>query len=314
MKRAIALALALCLLLSFSSLLIAKPRKTIPRLQPVTFEPLQSRVDSRLQRQLDKELAANPQWAKLVRERKMAVGLVDLADPNGPRFAAINGDRMMYAASLPKIAILLAGFAAFEDGSLKETKEIYEDLHAMIRVSSNTAATRMIDRLGFQKIEQVLTDPRFKFFDPAHGGGLWVGKRYAKSGARHPDPLQGLSHAATANQVCRFYYMLAAGKILNPRRSAQMLEILADPGLHHKFVGVIEKRDPEARLFRKSGTWKQWHSDSVLVWGGEERRYILVGLVENEQGEQILRDLVPTVENLVVVAAKKPLTRTARAH
>ena len=78
-----------------------------------------------------------------------------------------------------------------------------------------------------------------------------------------------------------------------------MLEILSNPGIHHKFVNILERRVPRIYLFRKSGTWKVWHADSVLVWGPEWRRYILVGMVEDPQGEQILRNLVIAVEEVL---------------
>lgn len=263
------------------------------------WRPLYSLIDRRMQNRLEKALDRNPLWKNLINHQKMSVGIVDLGNPATPRYARVNGLNMMYAASLPKIAILLAAFVSFEDGSLPETTEIYEDLSSMIRVSSNSSATRMIDRIGFEKIARVLTDHNFKFFDPERGGGLWVGKRYAKSGDRHPDPLKGLSHAASVTQVCRFYYLLASGKIINPERSSQMLAILSDPGLHHKFVGALDKCAPKAKLFRKSGTWKDWHSDSVLVVGEGWQRYILVGMVESEHGEKILRDLVPVVEDII---------------
>ena len=169
----------------------------------------------------------------------------------------------------------------------------------MIRVSSNVAATAIIDRLGYQYIASTLTDPNVRLFDPMQGGGLWVGKRYGQSSERYPDPIKGISHAATANQVCRFYYLLATGKLINARRSAQMLDVLVDPGLHHKFVNSLERRAPDARLYRKSGTWGAYHADSVLVWGPTWRHYILVGLVEDENGERILRNLVPAVEDVL---------------
>lgn len=266
---------------------------------PADWEPLYEHVDPALQSALERALTERREWASLVRGRRFAVGVVDLTDPGEPRFARINGNAMMYAASLPKIAVLLAAHVAFEDGSLEETAEIHQDLAEMIRRSSNTAATRMIDRLGFEKIETVLRDPRFRLFDEKRGGGLWVGKRYAKTGSRKPDPIRGLSHGATVTQVCRLYYLLATGRIVSPERSRQMLEDLSDPGLHHKFVAQLERRAPEARLFRKSGTWQDWHSDSVLVWGPHWRRYILVAMVESRNGEAVLRDLVPVVENLL---------------
>jgi len=250
---------------------------------------------------MEKRLNENPEWARLIRSKKMAIGLVDL---NGeqPRFARVNGNQMMYAASLPKIAILLGAYVSFEDGSLAETDEIHKDLGDMIRVSSNSAATRLIDAVGMKKIQAVLKDQQYGFYDEKRGGGLWVGKRYASAGPRVGDPMFNISHGATATQVCRFFYLLAQGRLINAERSAQMLSDLADPHLHHKFVSQVEERAPDAQMFRKSGTWKQWHSDAIMVRGSKWRDYILVGLVESQNGERVLRQVLPAMEELIVPA------------
>ena len=293
------------LILNSSAIAQESPRvrgdyQSLPIVVPEdSWRPLSQAVDQELQNELESRLRQSKSWASLIKKKKMAVGVVDLTYPDSPRFASINGNVMMYAASLPKIAILLAAFQAFEDGDLEETPELIDELNRMIRHSSNESASRMINLLGFEKIELVVRDPHYQLFDARRGGGLWVGKLYARVGKRHPDPLKGLSHAATVNQVCRFYYLLVTGRLINAQRSKQMLEILSEPGIHHKFVNILERRAPRARLFRKSGTWRNWHSDSVLVWGPEWRRYILVGLVEDPQGEQILRDLVVAVEEVL---------------
>ena len=112
------------------------------------------------------------------------------------------------------------------------------------------------------------------------------------------DPLHNISHGATALQVCRFYYLLAMGKLVSRQRSAQMLEYLIHPEIHHKFVNTLEKIVPDAKIYRKSGTWRNYHSDSALVWGSRWRRYIVVGLVEDPNGEQILRNLIPVAEEV----------------
>lgn len=261
-------------------------------------KPLRTLVDEQMEKKLQQAITANKKWKRLVSQKKMAIGLVDLQDVNNIRFARINGNHMMYAASLPKISILLATMDAFEKGELEETEEIYADLNAMISKSDNQASTRMIDRLSFEKIESVMTDPRYEFYDEDFGGGLWVGKRYASTGRRYPEPIKGLSHAATASQVSRFYYLLAAGRLISRERSRQMLEIMDDPALHHKFVSTLEKIAPRARLFRKSGSWRNYHSDSILVWG-PERRYILVALINDPDGERIIRQLVMPVERVL---------------
>jgi beta-lactamase class A len=245
------------------------------------------------------QLNQNKKWKRLIEQKKMAVGLVDLRDPLNVKYARVNGNVMMYAASLPKIAVLLAAEDALEKGELEDSKEIENDLRLMISRSDNAASTRMIDRLGYEKIESVLTDPKYDLYDEDYGGGLWVGKRYAKTGARYPDPLKGLSHGATVSQVCRYYYMLAYGKLVSFERSKIMLDLMVNPELHHKFVNSLEKVAPKAKIFRKSGTWKNFHTDSALVWGPEWRRYIIVALIEDPDGEKICRDLIMEVEKVI---------------
>ena len=91
---------------------------------------------------------------------------------------------------------------------------------------------------------------------------------------------------------------------MNAKRSKQMLDIMEDPELHHKFVNTLDKIAPNARLFRKSGSWRTYHSDSILVWGEDSnRRYILVALIDDANGEQIIRDLVKPIEKVL----KKPV-------
>jgi beta-lactamase class A len=268
------------------------------------IKPLRQLIDFKLQAKLEKKLNENSRWKRLIKSKQMAVGVVDINDPYNVKFARVNGNDMMYAASLPKIAVLLTAEQAFEDGDLNETAEIKDDMRLMIAKSDNAASTRMIDLLGYKKIEQVLTDPRYDLYDEEYGGGLWVGKRYASDGPRYPDPILGLSHSATVSQVCRFYYLMAFGQLVSFERSEEMLEIMSDPELHHKFVNSIQQIDPNAKLYRKSGTWQNYHSDSILVWGEGWRKYILVALIEDPNGEAIIRKLLPVVEEVLIPQPK----------
>jgi len=268
-------------------------------------KPLRGQVDKKLQADLLRELKGNAKWARLISQKKLAVGLVDMRNEDEVKLANVNGNHMMYAASLPKIAILLAAVDALEKKELAETTEVLQDMKIMISHSSNQAATRMIDRLGYDKIESVLTDPKYRLYDRNFGGGLWVGKKYASKSARYPDPILGLSHAATAIQVCRFYYLLEMRQLVSPERSQQMLDIMKDPALHHKFVNTLDVVAPQADVYRKSGSWRTFHADSALV-EGPDRHYILVALIDDAEGEAICRQLVKVVEK---VLEAKPLTR-----
>jgi beta-lactamase class A len=244
--------------------------------------PLWDHLDPVLQKQVDgalHELGLD----EPIRRRKLGVVFVDITEVEKPRVASVNGDVMMYAASLPKIAVLLAVYESAAEGRLEIDKQIEEEVERMIRDSSNSAATDLMNRVGKEYIAQVLLKPRYRLYDPTRGGGLWVGKDYAKAGLWRRDPLHNLSHGATAMQVARFYYLLETENLVTPEYSREMKRVLGNTRLHHKFVRVLERINPAALLFRKSGTWRTHHSDSVLAERGDSG-YIAVALSDSSQG------------------------------
>jgi beta-lactamase class A len=125
-----------------------------------------------------------------------------------------------------------------------------------------------------------------------------VGKEYGKSAAYKRDPLHNLSHGATALQAARFYYLLETGQLVNPKLTAEMKRMLGNPGIHHKFVKGLEDH-PEAKIFRKSGSWNKWHADSAIV-EAEGRKYILVALAENPKGGSWLSNMIKPIHEFMV--------------
>lgn len=246
-----------------------------------------------------------------VRDGRLAVTLVDITDPATPRLAQVNGHRMMYAASLPKIAILLGAFHKADAERRALDAQDIDELTQMIRVSSNTAASRALQRVGMDNLARILQSDRYRLYDPALNGGLWVGKAYGPSPAVRRDPLHKLSHGATAYQVARFYYLLETGQLVSAQASRQMKEILGSPGIHHKFVAGLEQRFPDARIYRKSGSWRTFHADSALVERAG-RRYIAVGLANDPRGGEWMRELIVALDGIVF--GQWPGTRTTAAQ
>lgn len=259
--------------------------------------PLWDRVDPLLQRNLEREVEGLGLMSAADRLR-LAVSLVDITDLDAPRVAALNGDHMMYAASLPKIAILLAAFERIAAGQLRLSESNEFLLEAMIRISSNRAASAMMERVGVPFIADVLAAPRYRLYDELHNGGLWVGKAYAQDGLWQRDPLHNLSHGATPMQIARFYYLLETGQLVSPEHSRQMKGILGSPGIDHKFVKGMRKIDPEAKLFRKSGSWANWHSDSAIV-ERNGRSYIAVALCDDPAGRAWLEKLIGAFDDVI---------------
>jgi len=237
------------------------------------------------------------------RDGRLAVTVADITDLRAPRVASINGDEMMYAASLPKIAILLGAFHKAQALGTGIPEDLREDVVQMIRYSSNTSATRVLEWVGREQLLALLQSPGLRLYDPRHNGGLWVGKDYASANAFHRDPLHNLSHGATAMQVARFFYLLEAGQLLDPAHTREMKATLGDPGIPHKFVKGLAGR-PQAKIYRKSGTWKGFHADGALVESGG-RRMVLVGLAEDPRGGQWLSDLAAPLHDLVLATAPR---------
>ena len=268
------------------------------------FIPLREAFDPGLQQRLDRVLTRLG-LERPARDGRLAVALADISDPADPRLASVNGDEMLYAASLPKIAILLGAFVEVERGHLTLDTPTRESLTQMVRVSSNVEATRMLNRVGKRNLIDILRSNRYRFYDPATNGGLWVGKEYGRSPAYRRDPLHNISHGATALQTARFYYLLETGRLLDARLSGEMKRMLGNPGIKHKFVKGLAAY-PGVKVFRKSGSWRRWHADSAIVEDAD-RKYILVGLAEDPQGGRWLEDLARTVHPLV--AARRVASR-----
>jgi beta-lactamase class A len=259
--------------------------------------PLWDYADSALQRSLDgalSELGLDDE----ARRRQLSVALIDLSQPDSPRAASVNGDEMMYAASLPKIAVLLAAFEKIAQGKMVLDEATEYRLTRMIKASSNRFATEMMNQVGKEYIARVLLSPRYRLYDPEHNGGLWVGKDYAKAGLWRRDPLHNLSHGATAMQVARFYYLLATGNLVTPEHSQKMRAILGGSELNHKFVKALHRIDPAASVSRKSGSWSTYHSDSVLVQR-DGHAYIAVVLSNSSKGSQWLGQIIARLDALI---------------
>ncbi len=291
------------LALSFSFNVFADTsNRPFPTLRNAQDSDLQAELESRI-KDLDLDTA--------VRRGELAVSLVDITDPHHPRLAQVNGDHMMYAASLPKIAILLAAFERVHEGRLRFDVENRELMTNMIRFSSNTAATELIHRVGRNYINKLLASPKYRLYDKRYNGGLWVGKEYAKGAAYKRDPLHNLSHGATSFQVARFYYLLQTGQLVSPKLSHEMKKMLGDPGIRHKFVKGLMETSPDAQVYRKSGTWRQWHADSAIVEHAG-RTYIAVALAQNPKGGEWLKNLIAELDTIILERPTRAASLSAK--
>lgn len=262
------------------------------------YPSLSDSIDPVLQHKLE-NIITSAGLSQAVADKSLSIDLVDITVLDQPRVAAINGDKMLYASSLPKIAILLGAFVEIERGKMVLDQETDQTLTNMIRYSSNEAASEMYHRVGEARLAEILQSDRYKLYNPKKNGGLWVGKEYGKAKAWKRDPLHNISHGASAMQTARFYYMLETGRLVSEPFASKMKEILSKPGIHHKFVKGLEEQRPGTKIFRKSGSWRNWHADSAIVESAGHK-FIAVVLAHHPDGNKWVQDLIVPLHDLIV--------------
>ncbi|HXJ74298.1 MAG TPA: hypothetical protein VNM37_15725, partial [Candidatus Dormibacteraeota bacterium] len=94
-----------------------------------------------------------------------AVGVLDLRTL---RLALIHPDRIDYAASVPKIGILLAYFQLHLAAATHLDSQTRRELGLMIKASDNEMAAKYSRQLGLKPIQEVLA--RYGLYDAQRGG------------------------------------------------------------------------------------------------------------------------------------------------
>lgn len=221
-----------------------------------------------------------------------AVGVLDLKTG---RLALVRPDAIDYAASVPKIGILLAWFHEHPEAANSLDAATRSEFGRMIKESNNEVAAKISQQIGLNRIQQILEAQGF--YDAARGGGIWVGKHYGQGTERYTDPVGGHSHAATVRQLLRFYLRLEQGKLVSPAASKAMREIFAAPEIAHredKFVQGLAGRGVE--VLRKAGWWETWAHDTAIVVG-PDRHYVIVALTHHAKGDAYLVEFAAAVDD-----------------
>ena len=276
------------------------------------FPTLNEARDPILQNLLNQELNKLDPYNNLgiknaIQTKNLALALIDVTDLYDPRAAFINDYVMMYAASLPKIAILLGAYQWLDDGygdNISQNNFSYH-VNRMIRNSSNYSATWVYNLIGqVDYLQEVLLSDiyGYKLYDMTLNGGLWVGKEYGKKGKRVGDPLYDISHGANPFQVARLYYLILTERLVSPESSNAMLEVLSNSAIHHKFVKGLQNYYGSdfnmVTIYRKSGSWRTFHSDSAII-ERDERLYIAVALSNNANGAAWMQKLIVVMDQVI---------------
>lgn len=208
----------------------------------------------------------------------------------------LNGDRWFHAASVIKVAILLAVHKAAEDGTLRlddplhvrnrfrsaadgsifrveadrdadaechgrigRTMKIARLAHVMITRSSNLATNLLLDLLGVAAAREIVAR-----------AGL-DGVRLLRGVEDHAAFAQGLNNEMTARGAVRLFRLLCEGDFLGEASRNQMREVLLDQELN----GMLPSRlPPGVRAAHKTGEISTHCHDAGIFLFPNRRPYV----------------------------------------
>ena len=315
--------LASCLMLASLSAVTFAQSAQNP--QPRGFIAAQS---PRLQRIVDE--AAREALARFgekgLEEKKLAVTLIDLTDPQHPAQASFRGSEPIYPASVVKLFYLVAAHRWLEDGRLKETDELTRALHDMIVDSSNDATHYIVDALSGVANGAELSEKEMRKWAERRNvvnryfaslgytvgpGGVnvnqkpWCEGPYGRERVFLGKNFEN-RNKLTTDATARIVAEIVTRRAVTPARSAKMLELMKrdfagkseDPDDQaHGFTGLA--LEPGTRYWSKAGWTSTARHDAAYLELPDGRRLVLVTFTTDVAKE---RDIIPSIARSVLKA------------
>ena len=156
-------------------------------------------------------------------------------------------NRQMQSASLIKLFIMATAYEEIEKGTLNKA-EVIDDIKIMINKSDNDAANRMIDRLGFDKINNYINSHEYT------------------STQIHRKMLQGTENGDNYTSVLDVGKLLEEmyrGRCVSENASKEMIEILKSQTLTSKIPAGVPSGVETAN---KTGELSTVENDAAIVY------------------------------------------------
>ena len=259
-------------------------------------------------------------------EKQLSITLIDMRNPARPVTASFRGNERIYPASVSKLFYLVAAHRWLEDEKIAETPELTRALRDMIVDSSNEATQYVVDVIthttsGYELPPKEMEEWQYKrnavnryfaglgytninvnqktFCEDAYG-------RERVSRGRNGENRNKLTTDATA----RLLMEIITGKIANPSRTAQMMELLKrdytgksgdtdDQGTG--FTGMALKGREGYRLWSKAGWTSTTRHDVAYIEMPDGGKFVLATFTTDHSRD---REIIPTVARVVIDGLK----------
>ena len=265
---------------------------------------VQSAIDKAVQ-----EISRNSKHTNLAQE--IAITAVDVSTADSPQSGSYRGDVKIYPASVIKLFYLEAAHRWMEQKKIADTPELRRALSDMIVLSYNEATSYVVDVITGTTSGPELPDAEMaewshkrntinRYFTsrgftninanqkpwgegPYGRERIFVGEKYTNR------------NMLTTDATARLMTEIVIGKAVSPKRSAEMLELMArDPFMpssdpddqSHGFTGPAVPRG--AKLWSKAGWTSQTRHDAAYIEFPNGKKLVLVIFTVNHANERSL--------------------------
>ncbi|MEJ7860616.1 MAG: serine hydrolase [Pyrinomonadaceae bacterium] len=255
---------------------------------------------------------------KNIKPEYIAATLIDLRDSSNLKTANFRGDERIYPASVVKMFYMAALHQWLEDGKAKMTPELQRGLKDMIVDSSNDATHYILDVLTETSSGSELAAKELQAFAYKRNAvnRYFAGLGYTNINVNQKTYCEDAygreqqfrdggknRNMLTTNATAKLLAEIALGKIVNPARSKQMLDMMKrdfagksndadDQARGFTGIALNDLKITNAKLWSKAGWTSKTRHDAAYVETSEGLKFVLVVYTENMANE---RGIIPLI-------------------
>ena len=264
--------------------------------------------------------------AQKLEDKHLSITLIDLRNPDRPVTASFRGNERIYPASVSKLFYLVAAHRWLEDKKIEQTPELSRALRDMIVDSSNEATQYVVDVIthttsGYELPPKEMEEWQYKrnavnrYFAELGYTNININqKTFCEDAYGRESVSRGPNgenrNKLTTDATARLMMEIVTGKIANPARTAQMMELLKrdytgksgdsdDQGTG--FTGMALKGREGYRLWSKAGWTSTTRHDVAYIETPDGVKFVLATFTTDHSRN---REIIPTVARVVLDGLK----------
>jgi beta-lactamase class A len=265
--------------------------------------------------------------AQKLEEKQLSITLIDLRDPSRPVTASFRGNERIYPASVSKLFYLVAAHRWLEDKKIEQTAELTRALRDMIVDSSNEATQYVVDVIthttsGYELPPKEMEEWQYKrnavnrYFAELGYTNININqKTFCEDAYGRERVSRGPNgenrNKLTTDATARLLMEIVTGKVANPARTTQMMELLKrdytakssdNDDQNTGFTGIALKGREGYRLWSKAGWTSTTRHDVAYVEMPDGGKFVLATFTTDHSAE---REIIPTVARIVIEGLKE---------